>query len=92
MDNIMTVVITILYILDIFLIGTLGGTVISALKGRCNPQFASLGFILIVGVIPSWLGYFMSGYLIKKLGETIPFTLMLASFVVGFLVGLKNKG
>jgi hypothetical protein len=79
------------YGLLVLILAAVAGTVISGMRGRANPVFASLGFIATTGLIFGVPCYFIGSYLRSNGDESFSFLILLIAAPIGFLLGLANR-
>jgi len=79
------------YGLLVLILVSIAGTLISVMRGRANPDFASPGFILIAGLVFGVPCYLIGTYLGSQSDETISFLILLITAPIGFILGLGNR-
>ena len=79
------------YGLLVLILAAVAGTVISGMKGRANPVFASPGFIVTTALIFGVPCYFIGSYLRSNGDESFSFLILLIAAPIGFLLGLANR-
>jgi hypothetical protein len=79
------------YAFFIFVIGAVVGTFIAAMRGLANPNFASVGFLGIMGLLVGVPCYFIAGYIRENGSEGVSLLVLWIAGSLGILIGLNNR-
>jgi hypothetical protein len=76
----------------IFALATVVGAFFAAMRGQANPNFATPGFIVVMGLLFGVPCYFVGVYLREHGSEPVSFIILLIGAILGVPVGLRNRG
>jgi hypothetical protein len=79
------------YAMLVFLSAAAIGSVMAAMSGRANPNFAAPGFGLVMVVIFGVPCYFIGAYLRAHGSESTSFIILAIAGILGILLGLQNR-
>jgi hypothetical protein len=75
----------------VLILAAVVGTWFAAMRGQANPNFASPGFVVVMGLLFGVPCYFVGSYLRENGSESTSLVVLIVSASLGLLIGLRNR-